>query len=261
MAVAAKAASGQASQPPILATSAAVRCLNIGTSSRRLQFAGARYRRLGRVRRYFLLRGWPGRIVGRARRLWREFLPDGTASAVLVWRFPHERSGANVDARSAHRASAEQAEVRDDERYDEVQATLDPGGRGGVSADDHVELIDRRKHDANNEGNANGASQVATLQAVTECLVRPWVNRARPISVRMPTRPHAGHPRPRSPRAVVGRTRRPPRQRAHRCLRRWPLRGDAGLARRRRGLRDPLRRHRRAAGGACPQHVDGAAPG
>src|SRR5438105_3225740 len=65
-------------------------------------------------------------------------------------------------------APAQQAEVRDDERGDEVQSTLDEGGRARITRDDHVELVDRRQNDADNQSYSQRAAQVGTLAAVAD---------------------------------------------------------------------------------------------
>src|SRR5205823_4067513 len=62
-------------------------------------------------------------------------------------------------------APAQQAEVRDDERHDEVQSTLDEGGRTRITRDEHIELVDRRQNDANNQSDSQRAAQVGTLAA------------------------------------------------------------------------------------------------
>jgi hypothetical protein len=53
---------------------------------------------LGRARWYLVLRGWPAASSVALVAFGASSLLDGTASAVLVWRFRHERSGADVDA-------------------------------------------------------------------------------------------------------------------------------------------------------------------
>jgi hypothetical protein len=77
------------------------------------------------------------------------------------------------------RAPTERAEARDDEGHKEVQRALDPCRRR-VSADDHIELVDRRQRDINDQGNAHRAADAGTPQAAAQRRRESFTHRLAP---------------------------------------------------------------------------------
>lgn len=65
---------------------------------------------------------------------------------------------------------AKKAKVRYDERNDEVESALHPRHRGRIACEDDVELVDRRKDDADDERDARGAAKVGPPPAIRERL-------------------------------------------------------------------------------------------
>jgi hypothetical protein len=65
---------------------------------------------------------------------------------------------------------AQKTEVRYDERNDEVESTLHPRHRGRIACEDDVELVDRRKDDADDERDARRAAEMGSPAAIGERL-------------------------------------------------------------------------------------------
>lgn len=60
-------------------------------------------------------------------------------------------------------ASDEHSDVGHDEGHQECHGNLDPGREGGVSGQDHVELVDGEQDSTNNERDWHGLRKVRTV--------------------------------------------------------------------------------------------------